>query len=109
MHQHKQLYKIFMAGKRIFPVYLEYDRQLNEFYPAFPDFEKHPEYTDEGRPFATAEQECCPHSKAGAPGETPPDDCGDCAWFFREFTPYDPIGVCMCSERRKKTEIDRGR
>ncbi len=100
----KRLYKVFHAGGRSFPVYMEYDEQLKQLYPDFPDFEKHPAYTGEGRPFATAEQEACPQGKAKNPGGDPPDDCGDCAWFFRESTPYDPIGICMCGERRQKRE-----
>lgn len=99
--EQKQLYKVFRAGGRSFPVYLEYDEQLDESYPAYPDFEERPEYTGEGRPFATAEQESCTHCKLNAPGKPTPGDCGGCGWFFREETPYDPIGVCMCGARRR--------
>ncbi len=77
MHaEQKQPYKICRAGGRSFPVYLEYDEQLKESYPAYPDFEARPEYDGEGRPFATAEQECCACRKPGAPGNPPPGDCG---------------------------------
>ncbi len=34
----KKPYKVFRAGGREFPVYLEYDEQLGESYPAYPDF-----------------------------------------------------------------------
>jgi len=104
----KRLYQVFRAGERNFPVYLEYDEQLKESYQAYPDFEEHPEYTADGRPFATAGQESCPHGKPGAPGKPPPGDCGGCGWFYREQTPYDPIGVCMCDalRRKKKTETE---
>ena len=85
----KEPYKVFRAGGRSFPVYLEYDEQLDESYPAYPDFEEHPEYTREGRPFATAEQESCRHCKPGTPGKAVPGDCGGCGWFYRERTPYD--------------------
>jgi len=106
MSRHKkQPYKVYRAGGRSFPVYLEYDRRMGEGYPAYPDFEEHPAYTREGRPFATAEQESCPHRKPGAPGKPLPGDCGGCGWFYREQTPYDPIGICMCGARRK-TEMD---
>ena len=100
LHEKKRLYKIFHVGGREFPIYLEYDEQLRESYPAYPDFEEHPEYTSEGRPFATAGQESCPCRKPGAPEKPPPGDCGDCGWFYREQTPYDLIGVCMCDARR---------
>ena len=98
----KELYKVYRAGGREFPVYLEYDEQLDESYPAYPDFEERPEYTDEGRPFATAEQESCSHCKPEAPGKPTPGDCGGCGWFYRERTPCDPIGVCMCDARRRE-------
>ncbi|MGI6317860.1 MAG: hypothetical protein ACOX1J_03885 [Dethiobacteria bacterium] len=100
----KEPYKIFRVGGREFPVYLEYDEQLGKSYPAYPDFEEHPEYTGEGRPFATAEQESCPHCKPNAAGKPPPGDCGGCGWFFREQTPYDLIGVCMCGALRRETK-----
>jgi len=102
--EQRKLYKVFRAGGREFPVYLEYDEQLDETYPAYPDFEEHPEYTSEGRPFSTAEQESCPHCMPGVSGDPPPSDCGGCGWFYREQTPYDPIGVCMCEVLRRKLE-----
>ncbi|MEM5770448.1 MAG: hypothetical protein AAGU32_19505 [Bacillota bacterium] len=97
----KHAYKVCRVGKRQFPICFEYDQQLNESYPVYPDFEQHPEYTDDGRPFATAVQESCPYCSPVAPGGLLPSDCGGCGWFFREETPYDPIGVCMCDGRRK--------
>jgi len=103
----KELYRIYRVGGREFTVYLEYDEQLGESYPAYPDFTEHPEYTGEGRPFATAEQESCPHCKPGTPGELLPGDCGGCGWFYREHTPYDPIGICMCGARRRETKSER--
>ncbi len=100
--EQKEPYKVYRAGGREFPVYLEYDEQLDESYPAYPDFEEHPEYTGEGRPFATAEQESCPHCKPSVPEEPLPGDCGGCGWFYREQTPCDPIGVCMCEALRRE-------
>lgn len=105
--EQKEPYKVYRAGGREFPVYLEYDEQLDESYPAYPDFEERPEYTGEGRPFATAEQESCPYVKSRAPGEPTPSDCGGCGWFYREQTPCDPIGVCMCEARREEIESER--
>jgi hydrogenase maturation factor len=100
--EEKHLHKIYRVGGRSFSVYLEYDEQMGESYLAYPDFEEHPEYTEEGRPFVTAVQESCPCAKARAPGEERPGDCSGCGWFFRENTPYDPIGICMCDTRRCK-------
>lgn len=98
----KRPYKTYRAGGKSFSVYLEYDKQLKESYPVYPDFEAEPDYTADGRPFATAEQESCPHCKPRAKGEAQPGDCGGCGWFLREHTPYDPIGICMCDLRRRK-------
>jgi hypothetical protein len=95
----KHPYRICRVGGRQFPIYLEYDEQLKQSYPAYPDFEAHPEYTDDGRPFATAEQESCPHRKTKTPGDPPPYDCGGCGWFYRKEI-YELIGICMCDERR---------
>ena len=102
----KQPYKVIRAGGRSFPIFLEYDEQMQESYPTYPDFEECPEYTEEGRPFATAQQESCPYGKPKAPGEPPPGDCGGCGWFSRELTPYDPIGVCMCDDLRRDTKSE---
>lgn len=98
--EEKHLHKIYRVGEWSFPVYLEYDEQLGESFLAYPDFEECPEYTGEGRPFVTAVQESCPYAKAKAPEEETPSDCSGCGWFYREHTPYDPIGICMCDVRR---------
>ena len=102
--EQKRLYKVFWAGGRRYPIYLEYDAQLGRSYPAYPNFAERPEYTAGGQPFATAEQEACPHGKPNALGEEKPGDCGSCGWFYREQTPYDPIGVCMCDARRRENK-----
>lgn len=107
--QERQPYRICWARGRRFAIYLEYDEQMGESYPAYPDFEKHPEYTVEGKPFALSAQESCPHAKAKAPGKPLPDDCGGCGWFHRDNTPYDAIGVCTCNARRRGNNLGRGR
>lgn len=101
----KQPYKVCRAGGRSFPIYLEYDEQCQESYPVYPDFEEHPEYTDEGRPFAMSAQESCPYCRPKAPEQPPTGDCGCCGWFHREQTPYDPLGICMCDTRRRKPKL----
>jgi hypothetical protein len=106
MFEQKRPYKICRVGGKVFPIYLEYDEQLKESYPAYPDFTEHPEYTDEGRPFATAEQDSCSHGRSKVAGEEQPSDCGGCNWFHRERTPYDPIGVCMCDALRHKVQSE---
>ena len=105
-HEKKELYRIYRVGGREFHVCLEYDEQHDESYPAYPNFEEHPEYTIEGRPFVTAEQDSCSHCKPVVPEGPPPGDCGGCGWFYREQTPYDIIGICMCGARRRKTKSE---
>lgn len=102
--EEKQPYKVYFAGGCRFAVYLEYDEHTGESYPVYPDFEECPVYTEEGRPFAMSAQESCPHGKPKATGEPPPGDCGSCGWFFRDNPPFDPIGVCLCGARQRKTE-----
>lgn len=102
--EEKQPYKVYWAGGRRFSIYLEYYKQMGESYPVYPDFVEYPEYTDEGRPFAIAAQESCPHARPKAPGKPLTGDCGGCGWFHRDNSPYDPIGVCLCEARRLEPE-----
>lgn len=104
MYEEKRPYKIYSAGGYRFPVYLEYDLKTGESYPNYPDFEVSPQYTHKGRPFATAEQDACSYAKPKIFGKAQPADCGDCGYFYREHTPYDIIGICMCENRRLLTE-----
>ena len=106
MRSEQKPYKICRAGGRNIPIYMKYDEVRQETYPAYPDFQEHPEYTDDGRPFATAEQDSCSFCRPNAPNKPPPDDCGGCGWFYREQTPYDPIGICMCDEMRRKNKTE---
>ena len=87
----KRSYKIYRAGAKIFHVCREYDEQMDESYP---DFEMRLEYTNDARPFATAEQENCPTPYPALRTPPLPGNCGGCGWFHREQTPYDPIGIC---------------
>ena len=94
--------RVVHAGGREFRLFKEYDDSLKEEILKFPDFDESPEYTIEGRPFATSAQESCEYGKSGEPDG--PCDCGGCGWFFRE-APYDPIGVCMRGERKRALPI----
>jgi len=100
----KQPFVMHHVGGREFSVYREYDEERKESYAVYPDFEETPAYTDEGRPFATAVQECCPHAVSKKPGAALSGDCGGCDWFRREETPHDIIGICMCDTLRKVTK-----
>ncbi len=99
----------FRTGGRSFPVSLEYDEQLKESYPAYPDFEKHPEYTGDVRPFATAEQESCPYRKPNAlQGSRRPATAAAAAGFTGRILHTNPSGSrmqtesCSCIFRRTR-------
>lgn len=101
----KKFYRSYRVDGQDFLVYLDYDEQLGESFPAYPDFEVYPQYTSRGQPFVTAEQTICPHVKAKDKGADP-ENCRDCADFFREHTPYDPIGICTNEKRAQRKEED---
>jgi len=101
MPEQKQPGKICRVGGREFWIFREYDDLVENDVFIYPDFEEYPEFTDEGRPFVTAAQECCRHSKSADTEDSSPGGCGgcgDCVWFRRDETPYDMIGVCMNDE-----------
>lgn len=68
--EEKHLHKIYRVGDRSFPIYFEYDEQMGESYPAYPDFEIYPQYTSRGQPFVTSEQTICKYAKAKKGGKT---------------------------------------
>ena len=108
--EQKRPWKICRVGGRSFEIYREYDELVGYDVGIYPDFRENPEYTDEGRPFATATDEACPHGRPGKPEEAEPGayceygDCGGCAFFRRDETPWDIIGVCMCDARRRGSD-----
>lgn len=107
MPEKRQPVEIWRVGGREFRIYMEYDESLQRENHVYPDFEERPEYTGEGRPFATSAQEGCPHYKPVPPDGPNTDDCGGCGWFHREHMPYDAIGVCMCDARRRTPQAKR--
>ena len=101
MSEQREPDKIIRAGGREFRLYLEYDDLVEHDVLLYPDFEEHPEHTDEGRPFRTAADKGCPRYKSEAPGQPHSGDCGCCGWFYRE-EPLAIIGVCMCEALRRE-------
>lgn len=100
MPEQKQLVKICRVGGREFLIYREFDQQVQMHYLTYPDFTEQPAYTGSGRPFTRSDRKGCSHYKPGDPGE-PVGECDDCVWFFREETPLDVIGICLCDELRR--------
>ncbi len=108
--EQKRPWKICRVGGRVFEIYREYDDFVGHDVGLYPDFRESPVFTDEGRPFATATDEGCAFGKPKNPAGAQADDyqtygdCGGCAYFHREETPWDIIGVCMCGARRKRPD-----
>ena len=93
--------KVLHIGGREFRLYRYFDESLGEELINYPDFQKTPEFTNNGRPFVMAIQECCPMAKSDDPEHPDPGDCSGCAWLYLEL-PADAIGICMCDERRRE-------
>lgn len=91
--------KVICVGGREFKLFKYYDGVLEEELLEYPDFDEHPEYTADGRPFKVMADESCPHGKCKSPDKSGPGDCGSCELFYRD-RPLDAIGICMCDELR---------
>ncbi len=95
--------RIIRVGGKEFQLYNYYDESLKEELLNLPDFHERPEYTREGRPFALAVQESCEYGRDDNDKNNPdPGDCGGCAFFRREGTPGDAIGICTCDELKRE-------
>ena len=95
-------FQIVSVGGHTFEIFEEYDNDLEMTILSYPDFEENPVFTSEGRPFATAAQESCSHNVSQADKEAASDDCGGCHWFYRETSPIDLIGICMCDALKQR-------
>jgi len=95
---------ICRAGDREFRLYRYYDQSLGLELVNYPNFQEHPLYTAEGRPFALAVQESCVYGRDDRDAQDrDPGDCGGCTWFYRQET-YSPIGVCMCEAHKRQPD-----
>ena len=65
-------------------------------YPVYPDFIKEPQYTKDGKAFATAFQDPCRHYAPRGTGES---WCSNCELFMKKDT-Y--IGICQCSYNKER-------
>lgn len=88
-----ELFKVVRhEGKDFFIYYGYYDdmerkSKYNDPLPIYPDFQKTPEYTDDGYPFVTGIQDVCEHYE----GRCPEDGCHSCKYYCGGD---DLIGVC---------------
>ena len=89
-----------VAGRE-FKIFRMYDEQVQTNYLTYPDFAEEPVYTAEGRPFTRSDYEGCElHKSDGCGGVF--NECGNCAHFYREETPADIIGICVCEKLRNE-------
>ena len=99
-----ELFKVIALHGRTFEIrygfYEECDR-LNRFaepIEIYPDFLKHPQYTDEGIPFVTAIQTPCSHFTWKKDENS---SCEECAYYQNGD---ELLGLCTCPLNRKETE-----
>ncbi len=94
------LYKSITLEGHTFHIYYGYysdaERARWDPTPLYPDFIREPQRTDDGRPFARADQDVCDcyHPKSTVSGE---NWCNDCQHFHLG---EELIGVCRCDRRR---------
>lgn len=81
----------FKVGDRVFKLYYESE---DSACLVLPDFETHPEYTEEGYSFQLLIHDECP--ECSTKGEI----CGGCDWFVNE--PGCPIGICRNDVFRRR-------
>lgn len=93
------LYKTINAFGKTFEIrygyYEAYEKEAGDPIPIYPDFLESPEYTDDGRPLATAMQDICKFAKLKEYGF---GFCNDCE-FYRGGEDF--IGICLCEQNRK--------
>ena len=95
------LFKVIELGGKTFEIhygfYEECDRhtQYAEAVAIYPNFEKEPQYTDDGTPFVTEMQSPC----ACFSGKMDENSvCGDCSYYRRGD---ELLGTCACLKNKK--------
>lgn len=90
------LFKVIQIHGKTFEIrygfYEECDRHNGFAEPMeiYPDFIKHPQYTDEGVPFITAIQTPCDHFSGERDDNSTCEECG----FYRHCE--ELLGICAC-------------
>ena len=92
------LYKELTVFGKTFEIrygyYEDFERQHHEPMAIYPDFVKHPEFTEEGYAFVTAMQDICDHYRGDPGGDT----CGECIHFQKG---EDLVGLCHCPHKKR--------
>ena len=93
------LYKTLTIHGKTFHLYYGYYDEIertgpySELIPIYPNFQKAPLYTEDGKPFVTQMQDACEYYD----GHSTADECHDC----RHFRPGEElIGICSCRQNR---------
>lgn len=98
--QEGDLYKELTVFGETFEIrygyYEEFERQHHEPMAIYPDFIKHPVYTEEGYPFVTAMQDICNHYEGIPHGDT----CCECGNFRKG---PDLFGLCTCLHKKRSS------
>ena len=103
-HAEGELYKTVELFGRTFTLYYGYyeecDRQspLCEPVILYPDFQREPLYTEDGKPFVTLIQDACPRFD-GAAVRTADSTCAECHSFQQG---EEWFGICHCAKMCKK-------
>ena len=102
-----KLYRVFRCFGQSFPVYYRYSDDDGNAIPDYPDFEKAPQYTHDGVPFALATQEGCLYAQGKAPDKLYSGECGSCKYFKCESEiAFSIFGLCVCVARQ---QLQKGR
>lgn len=96
------VYKIINIYGRTFEIrygyYEEYERELGEPIPIYPNFKENPVYTADGKLFVTQMQEICGYGSS----KFKEGFCADCKYFKQG---EDLIGVCQNPKNYKVKQI----
>jgi len=103
-HKEGDLYRVVETFGKTFELrygfYEENDRISPLCKPVivYPDFQRNPLYTDEGKPFVTMMQDACNKYK-GSVRRTTDTTCSECKYFERG---EEWFGVCACPYNRDR-------
>jgi hypothetical protein len=94
-----EIFKIIKLHGKSFELrygyYEDYEREseYGEPIPIYPDFLNHPQYSDDGYPFATQMQDRCCDAIILGDG----DCCADCVYYHQG---EELLGLCKCDKKR---------
>lgn len=97
------LYRLVHIGGVTFPIfygyYEDFERELHEPIPLYPDLLREPAYTEAGVPIVTGMQDICCYYNGAENG----DSCISCGYF--EIA-EDLFGLCACPQNKNTSRGD---